>query len=196
MSTLIKYRAFTVSLVSRSKAVKHAGNDQKRCFADCANFILELVGPLAPKGQSEQLASDLEEVLVQAIKLSQTLRCQRASWSVRHVIHRASSNDKPVHFDESVMVNEREDTSDEDDPLYERLVEVVVSPALFKRGNTDGEQYDIETCIVDSLTMFPKAAPLSVTASQPTIIYSSPSVQSLTPSPHSPNYEPEEYENP
>lgn len=45
------------------------------------------------------------------------------------------------------MVNEREDTSDEDDPLYERLVEVVVTPALFKRGNTDGEQYDIETCI-------------------------------------------------
>ena len=28
-----------------------------------------------------------------------------------------------------------------------KVVEIVVSPALFKRGNTDGEQYDVETCI-------------------------------------------------
>lgn len=104
MSTLIKYRAFTVSLVSRSKAVNDAGNDQKRCSADCANFILELVGPLAPIGQSEQVASDLEEVLVQAIKLSQTLRCQRASWSVRHV--RARTTSQSILMDQSWSMSE------------------------------------------------------------------------------------------
>lgn len=144
---LIKYRAFTASLVSRSKVVNKAGIDQKAYFVKCVNSILDVVGPLAPKDKSEQLATDLEEILVQAIKLSQTLRCQRASWSVRHVVPRASSKDLTVHFDGSIMVDERGDAGDDGDQSYRRLVEVVVSPALFKRGNTDGEQYDIESCM-------------------------------------------------
>ena len=113
----------------------------------CGKLILDVVGPLAPKDQREQLANDLQGILVQAITFSQTLRCQRASWSVRHVVRRASSNDQPVYFDKSIMVNERGDASDDGDGPYRRLVEFVVSPALFKRGDTDGEQYDIETCL-------------------------------------------------
>ena len=144
---LIKYRAFTASLVSRSKVIQSTGIDKEQGFVNCVKSILDVVSPLAPKDQSEQLASDLQEILIQAVKLSQTLRCQRASWSVRHVVPRASSND-PVHFDGSVMVNERDDAGDDGHQSYRRLVEVVVSPALFKRGNTDGEQYDVETCIV------------------------------------------------
>ena len=39
------------------------------------------------------------------------------------------------------------DDRDDDGRSPRSVVEIVVSPALFKRGNTDGEQYDIETCI-------------------------------------------------
>jgi hypothetical protein len=33
------------------------------------------------------------------------------------------------------------------------LVELVICPGLFKRGNADGERYDTESCIVQQLVL-------------------------------------------
>lgn len=33
---------------------------------------------------------------------------------------------------------------------HRKIVEIVVSPGLFKRGNTDGERFDIESCVEPS----------------------------------------------
>ena len=38
---------------------------------------------------------------------------------------------------------------DPDAPMarYRKIVEIVVSPAMFKRGNTDGERFEDESCV-------------------------------------------------
>ena len=143
----MRSRSFTAGLISKSKTTEKLGNERRNDLRRCLKAILDVIGPLFPREQNRDLAGELEEILFQAVRLSQTLRCQRALWSVRHVIPRASSNDLPVYFERPFMVNERGDAGDEGDRSRRRVVEVVVSPALFKCGNPDGEQYDVETCI-------------------------------------------------
>lgn len=99
----------------------------------------------------------LSTVLLQATKLSQTLRCQRACWSVRHLgdaIHQRRKSRRPhelVVLDEATMDDKHGDEdSDEDDGQSEKIVEIFITPCLFKSGNTDSERFDVETCIEHS----------------------------------------------
>ncbi|KAG8530513.1 uncharacterized protein KY384_005016 [Bacidia gigantensis] len=144
------WRALTTSLVSKQISKNKTSNDVENKVNECLKRIMDVVGPLAPEGKIAQLEHDLHGLLLQAVKLSQTLRCQRASWSVRHVVSlEAASLDGPVVLDDSIMEdvpNDRDHESDISRVPY-RIVEVVVTPALFKKGNTDGEQYDVESCV-------------------------------------------------
>ncbi|MCJ1462385.1 hypothetical protein MMC07_000985 [Pseudocyphellaria aurata] len=66
-----------------------------------------------------------------------------ASWSVRHIEPAASKIP-----DAGMALTIMDDDSDDDSTSrYQKLVEIVVSPGLFKRGNTDGERFDIESCL-------------------------------------------------
>ena len=118
---------------------------------ECSQKILAVVRPLAPKDKRAQLEEDLEAILLQAVQLSQTLRCQRASWSIRHPVPpQAASRGLPVLLNPLVMEDKHGDDdsdSDEKSPQYQRVVQIIMSPALFKRGNTDGEQFDVEACV-------------------------------------------------
>lgn len=105
------------------------------------------------------LEDELEGILFQAVRLSQTLRCQRACWSVRYLGSGAHASSKPglangsVFFDGDSMhdIHGDEDSDGEDVRThYRKIVEIVVSPGLFKRGNTDGERFDVESCIEPS----------------------------------------------
>lgn len=120
-------------------------------ITECSQRILTVVRPLAPQDKMARLEEDLEGILLQAVKLSQTLRCQRASWSIRHPMSpQAASHGSPVLLDPSVMEDKHgDDDSDGDEarPQYRRIVEIIMTPALFKRGNTDGEQFDVEACV-------------------------------------------------
>ena len=99
-----------------------------------------------------------------AQKLSQLIRCQRASWQVRHPSRRiiapivVTDEDgtvreydlppKPwrLEFDPECMKDQAQD--------YEggkATVDMVLAPGLWKQGDVDGERFDVESCIVPSL---------------------------------------------
>ena len=97
---------------------------------------------------------DLRMILEEAISCAAMLRRQRASWSVRFPIHSAEINmhdgvqPSNIVFDRDTMEDVEEDVSSkDDDPREQRLVELFVQPALFKRGNKDGNDFDYEACL-------------------------------------------------
>ena len=150
------WRALTTTLISRLGTSDMAAKAMKAHVTDCSSRIMSIVGDWVADENLKVLEDKLLPILFQAVKLSQTLRCQRACWSVRHLgdavlqSHQTASSDRVVFFDESTMVdNIGNDSSDEEGSQrqYRKIVEVVVTPGLFKRGNTDGELFDVETCI-------------------------------------------------
>ena len=107
------------------------------------------------KEDKRKVEDFLWEVIVKAVTLSQNLRCQRAHWSVRHpgdINQRVQSelSDGLVFFDQATMEDRYgdEDSDKEDSQVRNgKLVEIFVTPSLFKSGNSDGEQYDVESCV-------------------------------------------------
>ncbi len=102
-----------------------------------------------------KLEDGLRMILSDAVKLSQTLRCQRAFWSIRQagsVVNRtlnAGRTGSWLYFDEGSMDDKYgdEDRDGSSIPRSSRkTVEIIVSPSLWKCGNTDGERYDVEFC--------------------------------------------------
>ena len=122
---------------------------------DCANQIMSLIGQWMSEDDRKALELDkgLQGILLSAVGLSKAIRCQRASWSVRH-IDGASARDSQLLYDEAVMNDEehREDDKNGEELLTSRpkLVEVVASPSLFKCGNSDGELFELESCLYKS----------------------------------------------
>lgn len=128
-------------------------------ISECSHRIMSLIGPWVDLDTRQKLEGELLGILLQAVRLSHTLRCQRASWSVRHVVDPTTqgpglttSDSPPIFFDEAVMDDKHGDDDsdgDTDTPMtrYRKIVQIVVSPALFKRGNTDGERFEDESCV-------------------------------------------------
>ena len=124
-----------------------------------SNRILDTVGNWVAPERRKALEDSLVGVLLQAVKLSQTLRCQRACWSVRHpgdAVHprlqpeTPGSRDTLIFFDVATMNDKHgDDNSDEEGApaQYRKVVDIFITPGLFKSGNSDGEQFDIETCV-------------------------------------------------
>ena len=110
---------------------------------------------VAAEDQGE-LEDGLRKILLDAVKLSQTLRCQRALWSIRQPGPFIDGNinagraDSLFYFDEVAMDDKHgdEDSDGRSIPTSSRkIVEIIISPSLWKRGNTDGERYDVEFCV-------------------------------------------------
>ena len=150
------WRALTATLISKLGASSRTGKGMESSVTDCANRIMSVIGHWILPEESRALGEGLEKILFQAVKLSQTLRCQRACWSVRHLGESIAADSAhvsataPVFFNE-VTMNDMHGGADSDDDMpqhkYRKLVEIVVTPGLFKRGNTDGERFDIESCV-------------------------------------------------
>ena len=114
---------------------------------------MSLIGQWVSEDDRKALEESLQAILFNAVSLSRTIRCQRASWSVRH-IDGAAARDCQLLYDEVVMNDEEhreEDMSGEEIVTSRpKLVEIVASPGLFKRGNSDGELYEFESCLYRS----------------------------------------------
>lgn len=144
------WKALTNSLVARLSGSSKTGIGQEEVVKRCNDRILEVVGPLAPEEERTRISVDLLNILFQAIDLSKTLRCQRAYWTLKQPERQVREPDAPVFYDAVVMddLHGDEDSDAEcGSRQYKKIVEIVVTPALFKRGNADGERFDIETCI-------------------------------------------------
>lgn len=105
---------------------------------------------------SELEHSLCENVFVPAVELSQVLRRQRAHWYSRFP-HITSANIPlaeeyieayPFQPDQMRDVDSPEEDEDEcrQDPCF-KAVEIIIRPGLFKCGNNDGEQYEVESVV-------------------------------------------------
>lgn len=160
------WRALTTTLISKlNDASSKTG---KACVTDCSNRIMGVVGNWVATENRRTLEDSLLPVLLQAVKLSQTLRCQRAYWSVRHpgdAIRQGPQSELPdglVFLDKATMDDKHGDEDSDEEAAhaqYSKTVEIFITPGLFKSGNSDGEQFDIETCIERSEV---KCRPLSI----------------------------------
>ena len=118
---------------------------------------MRVVGEWVATEDSKTLEEGLLEVLLQAVKFSQNLRCQRAYWSVRHLkdvvqqMPQSGLPDNLVFFDKATMDDTHGDEDyDEEGGAYtqaRKVVEIFITPGLFKSGDPDGELFEIETCI-------------------------------------------------
>ena len=151
------WRALTTTLVSKlDDGTSKTGEGMEIYVTQCSDRIIGVVGNWVGADDRKALEEDLLTVLLQAVKLSQTLRCQRAYWSVRHLgdtIHPGPQSGPPnglIFFNEASMDDKYgEGDSDEEgaNAPFSKIVEVFVTPGLFKSGNSDGERFDIETCV-------------------------------------------------
>ena len=151
------WRALTTTLVSKlDDGTSKTGEGMEKHVTHCSNRIMAVVGNWVATENRKALEEDLLTALLQAVKLSQTLRCQRAYWSVRHLgdtIYPGPQSGPPnglVFFNEASMDDKYgEGDSDEEgaNEPFSKIVEVFVTPGLFKSGNSDGERFDIETCV-------------------------------------------------
>lgn len=121
----------------------------------CSTRIMSLVANWVAAEDQGKLEDGLREILSDAVKLSQTLRCQRASWSIRQAgsfVNRAPNAgrvDSLLYFDERTMDDKYgdEDSDGRSIPTSSsKKVEIIISSSLWKRGDTNGERYDSEFC--------------------------------------------------
>ncbi|MCJ1353368.1 MAG: hypothetical protein MMC33_003354 [Icmadophila ericetorum] len=156
------WRAFTATLLSKAETNLNIQADSQAYIKQKAQNILDPIRDWATRQSSPRLEEDLRNILAEALKLSQILRCQRASWSIKPfpTPQHLSGSLVYIPFDPRTMkdvdqdeYNEDMEDVEEDENIdgievYPRCVSLIISLALFKRGNTDGEHFDEESCIV------------------------------------------------
>lgn len=114
-----------------------------RDLNDWRAFTTELLSRLEDPKQSKYIGP----IVASTIHFSQLLRRQRAYWYVCYPARPGvlNNNIHGVLFDAKSM----EDADDDDDKGedYGKLVEVVGSPSLIKRGDVEGGHFDEQMCI-------------------------------------------------
>ncbi|KAF2815179.1 uncharacterized protein BDZ99DRAFT_549751 [Mytilinidion resinicola] len=150
--TFNDWRAFTIDLLSKTYTDKGLTDNGSIQIISAAREIMSFIGVWASPERHDELEDGLIAIFEDAIWLSQLLRRQRALWYVRfpRPIPRTDTTlPGLLLFDPATMTDEwSEDTEQDLQLLRQRYVEIVVSPALFKRGNVDGERYDVEYAAV------------------------------------------------
>lgn len=110
------WRGLITSLISRQGISSRTGNGMEGRVSECNQKILAVVRPLTSKDGRAQLKEDLEAVLLQTVQLSQTLRCQKTSWSIRHSVPpQAASCGSSVLLNPLVMEDKHVDDDGDSD---------------------------------------------------------------------------------
>ncbi|KAF8453358.1 hypothetical protein BGX38DRAFT_417897 [Terfezia claveryi] len=141
------WRAFTVALVSRMEA-RTTGTHQEGVVSKQEKHsasILEMIYAWAkPTEDPKNIEANLKGIIQKAIEMALVLRKQRACWSIKFP-------PPPALFDARIMEDidgDDEGYEHEDEMVINRRVALFIFPGLYKRGNADGEHYDIESCLV------------------------------------------------
>lgn len=121
----------------------------RKVVGDAVTEVMELVATWHKTGTTEDLTKDtkeLDRIYTSAVYIAQSLRRQRALWSIRFATRPelpGGIGTGPLRFDPASMKDERDDETDTAE-LRKCQVEIMVTPALFKRGNMNGELFDKE----------------------------------------------------
>lgn len=108
-----------------------------------------LIGSLAEPSKVQELGKALCEIYLDAVRLALSLWRQRAMWIVQYPLKPDEEGKLRLTFNPNYMQDElnRDDNLDVE-TSRQQLVEIVITPALFKRGNADGEYLDREDTAV------------------------------------------------
>jgi len=98
-----------------------------------------------------EVEAELVFIFEKAVQISHMLRQQRAYWTLRFpqvICTDASAPGGVLLFNKSTMVDD-----DDNEIQSPRVVEIVVTPAVFKQGTADGERFDIWTCLHQAIVV-------------------------------------------
>lgn len=143
------WRALTAELLGKISSVYDDDTAEKtRALVWDAVFeVTKVVKPWHKTGSSEDFKVDedkLHHIFEGAVQFARLLRRQRALWGLRFPTVTSSGT---LMFNPTCMENER----DEDEVDLERLrrcsVELIATPALYKRGTMNGELFEKEEAV-------------------------------------------------
>lgn len=103
------WRALTATLISRLDTYNKTDEGTETGLTTCSTRIMSLVANWVAVEDQGKLEDGLRKILSDAVKLSQTLHCQRALWSIRQAgsfVNRtlnAGCADSLLYFDEGTM---------------------------------------------------------------------------------------------
>ncbi|KAF1995327.1 hypothetical protein P154DRAFT_580897 [Amniculicola lignicola CBS 123094] len=146
------WRAFTADLLSKTLVGKTSAEENAMNAVQSAVYeVMDLVRPWCVTGDHDSLLAHedrLRRIFIEAVQFAQYLRRQRALWSARfpsRPLLPGLQETGPLMFDPTSM---KDDKGDDEDMNPEQLklqyVDIVVTPALYKRGNTNGERFESE----------------------------------------------------
>lgn len=145
------WRAFTAELLGKvaSTEVEKSVTQVRKVVGEAVTEVMELVATWHKTGTTEDLTKDtkeLDRIYTSAVYIAQSLRRQRALWSIRFATRPelpGGIGTGPLRFDPASMKDERDDETNTAE-LRKCQVEVMITPALLKRGNMNGEFFDKE----------------------------------------------------
>lgn len=134
-----------MALVSRAEAQSGntvaQGTVSNNAAHEYATSILDLITPLVKKtekNRESEILNKLVAIFQMAIDMCLVLRKQRACWIIRS---------EYGLFDATRMEDPEDDYDSEGDVDRHRDVALYIFPGLYKQGNADGENYEIECCL-------------------------------------------------
>ncbi|KAF4419187.1 hypothetical protein FACUT_11542 [Fusarium acutatum] len=143
-----EWRALTLSLLCKAFPSYEWTKDAYHDLKQILEVVFMVLRPLAsPTANQEELASLLlEGVFIEAIKLSQMMRRQRAYWYLSFPETEQRSDSQLVFRGEEMAEDGHDDGEDDEGQRedYERDIDMVILPGLHKKGNHDGLHYDVE----------------------------------------------------
>jgi hypothetical protein len=157
------WRALTVELLSRIDIGKVAKQEMEDYLKTHSRGIMQVIGGWAPPEMKIELEESIFNIFHSAVQFSQLIRRQRACWYVRGpaaAVHFDGQTQREgphdILFDKTCMRDDDdvdEGYGQDSEEKARKVVELVICPGLFKRGNADGERFDTESCIVQQLVL-------------------------------------------
>ncbi|CAG8962467.1 hypothetical protein HYFRA_00014197 [Hymenoscyphus fraxineus] len=163
------WRAYSASLLWKSRVSDNFPASTHDYMWKLCGEIMETAGIWCPDHhERDKLAAELFNIFSEAVHFVRLLRVQRAQWSLRFpkphntapriLLQQGQLNSldtklRPiVMFDESTMRSIA--PHDDDERTDNKFVQIFIRPALFKRGDTDGEKFGVFSCIDASVIMW------------------------------------------
>ncbi|RDI80094.1 hypothetical protein Vi05172_g9926 [Venturia inaequalis] len=159
------WRALTAELLSKTSG---QGSQSKATQEHLRNMVKDVMSVVAPwtnhpceGGQTlDNLSDQLFMTYLDAVNFSQLLRRQRACWSVKFpkrvpaALEDGVADFGNLRVDPGSMAGVLDEDEDRDpEKLGRQFVEIVVTPALWKRGNMAGEQFETEHTFVKAVVV-------------------------------------------
>ena len=98
-----------------------------------------MIQPWVNESIWEEHLDELSSIFIAAFRLNQILLQQRAIWSVRF----PSKHESPLDFDQTSM----SDVGEDGGGGGQKTVGLIVTPALWKQGNADGQRMEHKFCL-------------------------------------------------